>query len=106
MYGSPLSYAQLQELIPDLQEIELEKLIEKKIFIKTESGSFEFLNCRMSSGINGTYQIFLPTARFFGTLTARGINNEITQIAVSGESPAEYKQNFIKQILRPKLHRP
>jgi DNA (cytosine-5)-methyltransferase 1 len=104
--GSPLSYTQLQELIPDLQEIELEKLIEKKILIKTESGSFEFLNRRMSSGINGTYRIFLPTARFFGTLTARGMNDEIAEIAVTGNSAAEYKQNFIEQILRPKLHRP
>jgi hypothetical protein len=43
----------------------------------------------MSSGINGTYRIFLPTARFFGTLTARGMNDEIAQIAMAGDTPAE-----------------
>lgn len=103
--GSPLNLQQLQEYIPDLQRPELEQLVAKLILIKVED-SYEFLNRRMSSGIGGTYRIFLPTARFFGTLTARGMNDEIAEVSVVGATAAEYKQNFIEQILRPKRHRP
>lgn len=104
--GSPLSFEQLQELIPDLATNELLELVAKSILVRLEDQTFEFLNSRMSSGINGTYRIFLPTARFFGTLTARGMNDEIALVGVTGKTPKEYKQNFIAQVLRPKLHRP
>ncbi len=104
--GIPLSFEQLRELIPDLVINELLELVSKSVLVKLEDGTFEFLNSRMSSGINGTYRIFLPTARFFGTLTARGMNDEIALVSVTGKTPGEYKQNFIAQVLRPKLHRP
>lgn len=103
--GSPLSLEQLGEFIPDLKIDELHRLVSKSILIHEEN-TFDFLNSRMSSGINGTYRIFLPTARFFGTLTARGMNDEIALVNVTGKTPQEYKQNFIAQVLRPKLHRP
>jgi DNA (cytosine-5)-methyltransferase 1 len=103
--GSPLSLEDLQELLPDLEAHELEPLLEQRILIVLD-GKYDFVNRRMSSGIDGIYRIFLPTARFFGTLTARGMNDHIAEIAVYGDTPEEYKDNFIHQILRPKRYRP
>lgn len=107
--GSPLSFDQLLEFVPDLSIAELHELIKKSILISSYDGGvekFEFKNRRMSSGIQGIYRVFLPTARFFGTLTARGMNDQVALRSVEGDTPNEYKQNFIEQVLRPRKYRP
>lgn len=104
--GNPMSYSDIKELVPDLDMKELDVLVQKKILRQYEDGRFEFANRRLSGGIDGTYRIFLPTARFFGTLTARGMKDAIAEISVKGRTPEEYKQNFIKHVLRPKRYRP
>ncbi len=103
--GNPMSYENIKELVPDLDYSELEKLVTKKILRIYDNGHFEFVNRRLSGGIDGTYRIFLPTARYFGTLTARGMKDEIAEISVTGRTEEEYKQNFITKVLQPRRHR-
>ena len=103
--GNPMNYSDIADLVTDLAEAELQALVQKRILRQYEDGKYEFFNRRLSGGIDGTYRIFLPHARFFGTLTARGMHDEIAEISVSGATAEEYKQNFIQQILIPKRHR-
>lgn len=103
--GNPMSYDNIKELVPDLEQSELEQLANKRILRKYDDGCFEFTNRRLSGGIGGTYRIFLPTARFFGTLTARGMKDEIAEVSVTGHTEEEYKQNFIREILLPRRYR-
>lgn len=103
--GNSMSYDDIRELVPDLDYSELEGLVAKKILRKYEDGRFEFVNRRLSGGINGTYRIFLPTAHFFGTLTARGMKDQVAEISVTGRTVEEYKQNFVREILQPRRYR-
>ncbi|XSG73836.1 DNA cytosine methyltransferase [Herpetosiphon llansteffanensis] len=104
--GNPMSYSDIAELVVDLAENELQILVKKRILRQYPDGKYEFFNRRLSGGIDGTYRIFMPNARFFGTLTARGMHDEIAEINVSGANAAEYKYNFIQQVLIPKRYRP
>lgn len=104
--GNPMEFGHIQELVPDLRIEELDQLVTKKILRKYEDGRFEFVNRRLSGGIDGTYRIFLPTARFFGTLTARGMKDEVAEVCITGRTSEEYKHNFVQKILLPKKHRP
>ena len=103
--GNPMSYENIKELVPDVDYSELEELVIKKILRTYDDGNFEFVNRRLSGGIDGTYRIFLPTARFFGTLTARGMKDEIAEVSVTGRTEEEYKQNFVTKVLQPRRHR-
>jgi DNA (cytosine-5)-methyltransferase 1 len=100
-----MSYENIKELVSDVDYSELEGLVAKNILRTYEDGSFEFVNRRLSGGIDGTYRIFLPTARFFGTLTARGMKDEVAEVSVTGRTEEEYKQNFVKDVLQPRRHR-
>lgn len=104
--GNPMSFHHIKELISDLCIEELEQLVVKNILRAYEDGRFEFVNRRLSGGINGTYRIFLPTAHFFGTLTARGMRDEVAEVSITGRTPDEYKHNFVQNVLLPKRHRP
>ncbi|NJM05824.1 DNA cytosine methyltransferase [Candidatus Gracilibacteria bacterium] len=104
--GNPMHWRDIQALLPDIQRIELDQLVAKKILRTYEDEKYEFVNRRLSGGIDGTYRIFLPTARFFGTLTARGMKDAVAEIPVSGNTAEEYKMNFIREILLPKRYRP
>ncbi|MFD3162538.1 DNA cytosine methyltransferase [Herpetosiphon sp. NSE202] len=103
--GNPMSYQDIAELVAGLAESELQALVGKRILRQYADGKYEFFNRRLSGGIDGTYRIFLPNARFFGTLTARGMHDEIAEISVSGANAEEYKHNFIQQVLIPKRYR-
>lgn len=93
-------------LVEDLRFDELEQLVDKRILCHHENGRYEFTHRRLSGGIDGTYRIFLPDARFFGTLTARGMKDTVAEVLVRGDTAEEYKQNFIERVLRPKRFRP
>ena len=103
--GNPMSYNNIKELVADLEYVELENLVDKNILRTYDDRRFEFVNRRLSGGIGGTYRIFLPTARFFGTLTARGMKDEVAETSISGRTPEEYKQSFIKEVLQPRRYR-
>jgi len=103
--GNPLSYAVLSDLLPNLKEEELDKLVDKKILRFVPEEGYEFVNSKNSAGINGIYRVYLPHSHIFSTLTATGTKDVIAQRSVSGSTPEEYKQNFIDQIVRKKLYR-
>lgn len=66
--GNSLSFDDLVQLIPDLQQNELEQLIEKKILKKTDN-RYDFHNAKNSRGINGIYRVF-SSQSIFPTITA------------------------------------
>lgn len=104
--GNPMRFEDVRELIPDLARSELEALVAKRILCHHEHGRYEFAHRRLSGGIEGTYRIFLPDARFFGTLTARGMKDAVAEAIVRGDTTEEYKRNFVERVLRPKRFRP
>jgi DNA (cytosine-5)-methyltransferase 1 len=103
--GNPLSYADLKELIPDINKKEIKMLIGKKIFKETSEGKIDLLNSKNSSGIDDIYRIYLPNSRIFSTLTATGTKDHIATTYVHGDDPVSYKQDFINQILKKKKFR-
>ncbi len=98
--GNPMEYGHLIDLIPDLKHSELEKLVDKNILRKPTDYSYEFVNSRISSGINGIYRIYLPHSPIFSTLTATGTKDMIALDTVEADNPEDYKKTFIKEILK------
>jgi len=103
--GNPMSFDSLKELLPDLQIHELNILIDKGILRQYEDERFEFKHRRLSGGINGTYRIFLPDSKFFGTITATGMKDKVAEVCVTGDSSDEYRNNFIEQVFLPGRYR-
>jgi len=102
--GNPISFTQLKELIPNLKENELDKLVAKKILRVSQQG-YEFVNSKNSAGINGVYRVYLPTSNIFSTLTATGTKDMVALINIEATSPEEYKQKFLSEVFRKKKYR-
>ena len=96
----------LKSLIPSLQIEEINTLVAKEILRVFEGKDYEFVNSKISSGINGISKIFLPHADAIGTLTATGIRDYVATISIECEEPEAYKQTFIKKIYQKKLFKP
>lgn len=99
--GNPLSYQDLSQLIGNLKLQELEKLVHKKILHHKNEG-YEFVNSKISSGINGISKIFMPYADAISTLTATGTKVFVSKVAIPCREPDEYKQLFLKEVYRKK----
>lgn len=106
--GNPLSFEDLQQLLPDLKIEELEALVDKRILRRSKFSpeKYEFLNSKNSSGIDGIYRVFLPNSKIFSTLTATGTKDYVATDYVKNSKPSDYKQDFIKQIVRKNKIRP
>jgi DNA (cytosine-5)-methyltransferase 1 len=104
--GNPLSVQVLEELIPDLKERELKKLVDKEILRYVDGQGYEFVNSKISAGIKGVYKIFLPHSNVIGTLTATGNRDFIATISIECQEPHEYKKTFIKEIYRKRRFKP
>jgi len=104
--GNPLGFEVLKSLIPSLQIEEINTLVDKEILRVVEGKDYEFVNSKISSGINGISKIFLPHADAIGTLTATGIRDYVATISIECEEPEAYKQTFIKEIYQKKLFKP
>jgi DNA (cytosine-5)-methyltransferase 1 len=100
--GHPLDFVDLKEMITDLKLQELDKLVEKNIFLKTNDNKYEFINSKNSSGINGIYRIILPTADIIPTLTATGAKDYIATKVIEASHPEDYKKAFLSVIFKPK----
>jgi DNA (cytosine-5)-methyltransferase 1 len=104
--GNPLSLKVLETLITDLQEEEIQTLVSKEILRFVEKQGYEFVNSKISSGINGISKIFLPHADAIGTLTATGTRDFVATISIECQEPEAYKQTFIKEIYQNKKFKP
>jgi len=103
--GNPITFLQLNSLIPNLKEEELHGLVKKKILKQIDNKGYVFVNSKNSAGINGIYRIYLPHSNIFSTLTATGTKDVIALKSIKGTSPKEYKELFIKDIIRTKQYR-
>lgn len=59
---------------------------------------YDFKNTKISTGINGVNRIFLPTSRVYPTLVASDTNDYITDVCVAGNTPQQYKENFLAEV--------
>lgn len=100
--GNPLSFENLQEILPKIKEDELYKLISKKILRFVNDRGYEFVNSKISSGINGISKIFLPHSDVISTLTATGTRDYIATISIMCQEPLNYKEIFIREIYKKK----
>ena len=105
--GNPLSFTELQDLIPQLNQKDIDSLITKKIlrYVNNPKIGYEFVNSKNSSGINGIYRIFLPHADAFPTLTATVSKDFVAKASVVATHPDEYKQLFIKIIYHQRKYK-
>ncbi len=104
--GNPLSFFSLSDLISDLEIDELNILISKKILKFVRDKGYEFVNSKISSGINGVSKIFLPHSDVIATLTATGTRDFIATESIKCQEPKAYKQEFIEKIYNPKKYKP
>lgn len=103
--GNPMSEADIVELVPATTAKELDSLVGKKIFKRTNDGKYTLVNSKNSSGIDGVYRIFLPNSSIFSTLTATGTRDFIATEYLECDDPSQYKQMFIDQIFKPEKYR-
>ena len=103
-YGSkdanPIDLKYLKNLIDGLQISELDKLIERKILRYVKDRGYEFVNSKISAGINGVAKIYLPHSQVISTLTATGMRDFIATLSFTCQDPIHYKQAFIKKIYK------
>ncbi|MFB2939006.1 DNA cytosine methyltransferase [Aerosakkonemataceae cyanobacterium BLCC-F154] len=104
--GNPLSLLVLETLIPELKLEEIDNLVAKEILRIVEGQGYEFVNSKISSGINGISKIFLPHADAIATLTATGTRDFVATISIECQEPEAYKQTFIREIYQKKNFRP
>lgn len=103
--GNPLSFANISALCPEASKKDIDNLVKKKILKYTSDKRIDLVNSKNSSGVNGIYRVYLPNSTIFSTLTATGTRDYIATKYVVGKSVAEYKQNFIEEILKKKNYR-
>ena len=103
---NPLNINILKELIPNLKERDLESLVHKKILRLIPEKGYEFVNSKISSGINGVAKIFLPHSDVISTLTATGTRDFIATESLLCQKPEIYKKAFINKIYHPKKFKP
>jgi DNA (cytosine-5)-methyltransferase 1 len=104
--GNPLSFAVLETLISKLKPEELDILVSKEILRLLEGQGYEFVNSKISSGINGISKIFLPHADAIGTLTATGTRDFVATISIECQEPNAYKRKFITEIYQKQKYKP
>lgn len=104
--GNPLQFDNLNFLIGSLKEEELTRLVNKSILKFIPNRGYEFVNSKISSGINGISKIFLPHSDVIATLTATGTRDYIATVSIPCEEPEQYKRTFIEQIYKKKKFKP
>lgn len=82
----------------------LQGMVEKGIARCVES-RYDFRHRRISTGLNGVNRIFLPSSSIYPTMVASDTNDYVTTVEVSGDTPEEYKQNFLNNVYNKKAYR-
>ncbi|MBP9817339.1 DNA cytosine methyltransferase [Candidatus Shapirobacteria bacterium] len=101
--GNPLSFTDIQKIIPNLKTNDLSSLIEKKILLYRD-GKYDFVNSKNSSGVFGIYRIFTPSSHVFSTLTKTGVRDFVSTIDIPINTK-DKKEYFVENIYRKKLYR-
>ncbi|MGC9505054.1 DNA cytosine methyltransferase [Baaleninema sp.] len=104
--GNPLSLEHFQALIADIKLEELEQLVNKRILRKILKRGYDFVNSKISAGIDGVSKIILPHADAIGTLTATGMRDYVATVSLDCQEPNLYKRTFIQKIYKPKKFKP
>ncbi len=82
---------------------DIEGLVAKKILRRVDN-KYEFVNSKISSGIDGVYRIFMPESHVFSTLTKSGNRDYISEISIP-DSVKNKKDYFIREIYLKKKYR-
>jgi len=104
--GNPLEFKVLATLIPELKQTELDNLVDQEILRSVDDQGYDFVNSKISSGINGISKIFLPHAEAIATLTATGTRDFVATISIQCQEPLAYKETFIREIYEKKKFQP
>ncbi|MGB7711141.1 MAG: DNA (cytosine-5-)-methyltransferase [Microcoleus sp.] len=104
--GNPLEFKVLARLIPELKQTEIDNLVDKEILRSVDDKGYDFVNSKISSGINGISKIFLPHADAIATLTATGTRDFVATISIQCQEPLAYKETFIREIYQKKNFQP
>ncbi|MDJ0556876.1 MAG: DNA cytosine methyltransferase [Microcoleaceae cyanobacterium MO_207.B10] len=63
-----------------------------------EETGYDFVNSKISSGINGIAKVYLPHTDVIATLTATGTKDFVAKKTIEFQQPQAYKQTFILEI--------
>lgn len=96
--GNPLSLKDFQKLDQNVNLNDIQSLINKKILRKVEK-KYDFVNSKISSGINGIYRIYSPSSTEFSTITA---SNQNDYIALDSWNS---KNDFLNRVMKNNLYR-
>lgn len=84
------------DFMEELENIGVAKCVEVR---------YDFKNTKISTGLNGVNRIFLPSTKLYPTLVASDTNDFISEVAVTGFSDEEYKQNFLTNVYQAGRYR-
>lgn len=101
--GNPMSYEHIAELLNNLKKKELKTLVNKNILVEKNS-KYEFVNSKISSGIDGVYRIFLPESHVFSALTKTGSRDYVAEISIPIQTK-DRNRYLIEKIFKPKKYR-
>ena len=79
--------------------------LEQRGVIKCTEIRYDFKHTKISTGIDGINRIFLPSSKIYPTLVASDTNDFVSTEMIEASSIEEWKQNFMKQVYRPKKFR-
>lgn len=79
--------------------------LEEKGIVRCTEIRYDFKHTKISTGIDGINRIFLPTSKIYPTLVASDTNDFVSTEVIKADTIEEWKQNFMKQIFRPKKYR-
>jgi DNA (cytosine-5)-methyltransferase 1 len=96
--GNPMTCSDLHELNNSINKKDLEELVNKKILRKI-GNKYDFVNSKISSGINGIYRVYSPSSTEFATITASNQNDYIAKKSFSS------KEDFINNIYNKNNYR-
>ncbi len=75
--------------------------LEGRRVVKCSEMRYDFRNAKISTGLNGINRIFLPSSRIYPTLVASDTNDYVATEAIRANTPAEWKEAFMRQVYKP-----
>ena len=66
---------------------------------------YDFKHTKISTGLDGINRIFLRSSKIYPTMVASDTNDFVATVDIDGNTPEEYKANFMKYVYKAKKFR-
>lgn len=79
--------------------------LEARGVVKCSEIRYDFKHTKISTGLFGINRIFLRSSNIYPTMVASDTNDFIATVNISGDTPEEYKKEFMEKVYKPKNYR-